>query len=94
MLGSVLAQLGITASCLGWLLTPEPEGQEILQGPGQQGHSLTQWRGPGWEFCGPSSEAASVSSDRISDSYFFILDKDFILHLRKVYIMLVEHLDM
>ena len=60
-LGRVVAQPGTAASCLGWLLTPELEGQEILQGSGLQGHSLAQRRGSGWEaWLGPQL-AGSIS---------------------------------
>lgn len=62
VLGRVVAQPGTAASCLGWLLTPELEAQEILQGPDLQGHSLAQRRGHGWEACGPSEQVTRVSS--------------------------------
>lgn len=50
------AQPGIAASCLGLLLAPDLEVQEILGGPGPQGHSLVGQRGlwmgslwPNWQ---------------------------------------------
>jgi hypothetical protein len=43
------AHFGIAASCLNWLLAPDLEAQEILEGSGPQGHSLAWQRGSGWE---------------------------------------------
>lgn len=58
VLGRVVPQPGITAFCLGWLLTPELQAPEILRELGLQGHSLAQGRG---QWTG-GSQAASVSS--------------------------------
>lgn len=62
------AQPGIAASCLGWLLAPDLEAQEILGGPGPQGHSLVGQRGlwtrslwPNWQH----HELALLASTRV-----------------------------
>lgn len=63
------AQAGIAASCLGWLLAPDLEAQEILGGPGPQGHSLVGQRGlwmrslwPNWQH----HELALLASTRVA----------------------------
>lgn len=65
VLGRVVPRSGTAAFCLGWLLTPDVEALEILQGLGLQGHSLAQWRG---QWMGGLWPQLTVSISQVSSS--------------------------